>query len=123
MTNLRRSVSIWNINSFAEFFLQILGKYEHSYAQAMDDFRTERERFITELQQNIDYLRVIPSEANYLLCEVLPPHTPRELAVNLLKQHNILIKDCTSKCHAPYIRLAVRDTEDNNKLIAALKAL
>ena len=122
MTNLRRSVSIWNINSFAEFFLQILGKYERSYAQAMDDFRAERERFVAELQ-TIDCLRVIPSEANYLLCEVLPPHTPRELAINLLKQHNILIKDCTSKCYAPYIRLAVRDTEDNNKLIAALKAL
>ena len=122
MTNLRRSVSIWNINSFAEFFLQILGKYERSYAQAMDDFRAERERFVVELQ-TIDYLRVIPSEANYLLCEVLPPHTPRELAINLLKQHNILIKDCTSKCHAPYIRLAVRDTKDNNCLIEAFKTL
>ena len=122
MTNLRRSVSIWNINSFAEFFLQILGKYERSYAQAMDDFRIERERFVAELQ-TIDYLRVIPSEANYLLCKVLPPHTPRELAINLLKQHNILIKDCTSKCHAPYIRLAVRDTKDNNCLIEALKTL
>ncbi len=122
MTNLRRSVSIWNINSFAEFFLQILGKYERSYAQAMDDFRAERERFVAGLQ-TIDYLRVIPSEANYLLCEVLPPHTPRELAINLLKQHNILIKDCTSKCHAPYIRLAVRDTKDNNCLIEALKTL
>ena len=122
MTNLRRSVSIWNINSFAEFFLQILGKYERSYAQAMDDFRAERERFVAELQ-TIDCLRVIPSEANYLLCEVLPPHTPRELAINLLKQHNILIKDCTSKCHAPYIRLAVRDTKDNNCLIEALKTL
>ena len=122
MTNIRRSVSIWNINSFAEFFLQILGKYERSYAQAMDDFRIERERFVAELQ-TIDYLRVIPSEANYLLCEVLPPHTPRELAINLLKQHNILIKDCTSKCHAPYIRLAVRDTKDNNCLIEALKTL
>ena len=122
MTNLRRSVSIWNINSFAEFFLQILGKYERSYAQAMDDFRAERERFVAELQ-TIDYLRVIPSEANYLLCEVLPPHTPRELAINLLKQHNILIKNCTSKCHAPYIRLAVRDTKDNNCLIEALKTL
>ena len=122
MTNLRRSVSIWNINSFAEFFLQILGKYERPYQQAMDDFRTERTRFVRKLQ-SINYLRVVPSEANYLLCEVLPPHTPRELAIQLLKKYNILIKDCTSKCHAPYIRLAVRDTEDNNKLIAALKAL
>ena len=122
MTNIRRSVSIWNINSFGEFFLQILGKYERSYAEAMDVFRKERERYVDELQR-VEYLRVIPSEANYVLCEVLPPHTPRELAINLLKQHNILIKDCSSKCHGPYIRLAVRDTKDNDRLIEALKAL
>ena len=122
MANLRRSVSIWNINSFAEFFLQILGKYERPYQQAMDDFRSERTRFVSELQ-GINYLRIVPSEANYLLCEVLPPHTPRELAIQLLKKYNILIKDCTSKCHAPYIRIAVRDTKDNNQLIAALRTL
>lgn len=122
MANLRRSVSIWNINSFAEFFLQILGKYEKNYQQAMDDFRTERTRFVEQLQ-SVDYLRILPSEANYVLCEVLAPYTPRELAIQLLKKHNILIKDCTSKCQAPYIRLAVRDAQDNNQLIHALKAL
>ena len=120
MTNLRRAVSIWNINSFAEFFLQILGKYEKSYQEAMDTFRAERSRFVSALA-DISYLRVIPSEANYVLCEVLAPHTPRELAIRLLKDHNILIKDCSVKCHAPYIRLAIRDTKDNNQLIHALK--
>ena len=122
MTNLRRAVSIWNINSFAEFFLQILGKYEKSYQEAMNTFRAERNRFVSALA-DISYLRVIPSEANYVLCEVLAPHTPRELAIRLLKDHNILIKDCSVKCHAPYIRLAVRDTKDNDQLIQALKTL
>lgn len=120
MTNIRRSVSIWNINSFAEFFLQILGKYERCYQQAMEDFRAERNRFQKELSA-INFLRVIPSEANYFLCEVLNPHTPRELAAQLLKQHNILIKDCSSKCNGAYIRIAVRDTHDNNKLVEALR--
>ena len=122
MTNLRRAVSIWNINSFAEFFLQILGKYEKSYQEAMNTFRRERARMMAALAE-VSYLRVLPSEANYVLCEVLPPHTPRELAVQLLKKHSILIKDCTSKCHAPYIRLAIRNTKDNNLLIQALKTL
>ena len=122
MTNLRRAVSIWNINSFAEFFLQILGKYEKSYQEAMDTFRAERSHFVSTLA-DISYLRVIPSEANYVLCEVLAPHTPRELAIRLLKDHNILIKDCSVKCHAPYIRLAIRDTKDNNQLIHALKTV
>ena len=122
MQNIRRSVSIWNINSFGEFFLQILGKYEKNYLQAMDTFRAERLRYVEQLQ-TIDYLRVIPSEANYVLCEVLAPHTPRELAIHLLKKANILIKDCTSKCNAPFIRLAIRDTKDNNRLIETLKLL
>ena len=122
MTNLRRAVSIWNINSFAEFFLQILGKYEKSYQEAMDTFRAERSHFVSTLA-DISYLRIIPSEANYVLCEVLAPHTPRELAIRLLKDHNILIKDCSVKCHAPYIRLAIRDTKDNNQLIHALKTV
>lgn len=122
MTNLRRAVSIWNINSFAEFFLQILGKYEKSYLEAMNTFRRERARMMAALAE-VSYLRVLPSEANYVLCEVLQPHTPRELAVQLLKKHSILIKDCTSKCHAPYIRLAIRNTKDNNLLIQALKTL
>lgn len=120
MTHIRHTTPIWNINSFAEFFLQILGKYECAYLQAMDDFRTERIRFVEQLH-TIPYLRILPSQANYVLCEVLPPHTPRELAVRLLKQHNILIKDCSAKCHGNYIRLAVRNTEDNDRLLNALR--
>lgn len=120
LTHIRHTTPIWNINSFAEFFLQILGKYEQAYQQALDDFREERTRFVARLQ-TIPYLRILPSEANYVLCEVLPPHTPRELAVQLLKQHNILIKDCSTKCHGNYIRLAVRNTEDNDRLLNALR--
>ncbi|MCQ2311744.1 MAG: aminotransferase class I/II-fold pyridoxal phosphate-dependent enzyme, partial [Paludibacteraceae bacterium] len=122
MTGIRRSLPIWNINSFGEFFLQILGKYEKAYATAMDTFREERNRFVNGLQE-IDDLRVIPTQANYVLCEVKAPHSPRELAVQLLRDKQILIKDCSKKCAAPYIRLAVRDTKDNDKLIEALKAL
>lgn len=122
MTNIRRSLAIWNINSFGEFFLQILGKYEKVYQQAMEAFREERSRFVEQLK-GISWLRVLPTEANYVLCEVKAPHSPREVAIRLLKEKNILIKDCTNKCHAPYIRLAVRDTKDNDLLIEALKGL
>ena len=122
MSAVRSKLSIWNINSFGEFFMQILGKYEKPYKQAMDEFRAERSRFVAELQ-TIPYLRILPTEANYVLCEVKSSHSPRELAVRLLREHMILIKDCTNKCGAPFIRLAVRDTKDNNRLIEALKTL
>ena len=122
MVNLRREMSIWNVNSFGEFFLQILGKYEKAYAQAMDAFREERSHFVKGLE-NISYLRVIPSEANYVLCEVKERFTARELAVRLLREYGILIKDCSQKCKGNYIRLAVRNTNDNNQLLKALREL
>ena len=122
MMNLRREMSIWNINSFGEFFLQIIGKYEKVYAQAMDAFREERSHFVKALE-SVSYLRVLPSEANYVLCEVTERFTPRELAVRLLREYGILIKDCSQKCKGNYIRLAVRDTEDNNQLLKALREL
>ena len=122
MMNLRREMSIWNINSFGEFFLQIIGKYEKVYAQAMDAFREERSHFVKALE-SVSYLRVLPSEANYVLCEVTERFTPRELAVRLLREYGILIKDCSQKCKGNYIRLAVRDTDDNNQLLIALREL
>ena len=120
ITEIRKDVSIWNINSFAEFYLQIYSKYEKAYLHAMDLFRQERLRFITELQK-INYLRVIPSEANYVLCEITNSYTPSDLAQLLLNNFNILIKDCSSKCYGNYIRIAVRNTHDNQLLIDALK--
>ena len=122
MLNLRREMSIWNINSFGEFFLQIIGKYEKVYGQAMDAFREERSRFVSALEE-VPYLRVLPSEANYVLCEVKERYSPRELAVRLLREYGILIKDCSQKCKGNYIRLAVRDTDDNNQLLIALREL
>ena len=39
---------------------------------------------------------------------------------NFLIKYNILIKDLTSKVSSEFVRIAVRNTVENNKLIAAL---
>ncbi len=122
MTKLRIDMPIWNINSFAEFFMQIIGKYDKAYQYAMEDFRKERNRYIAELKK-IKWLRVLPSEANYVLCEISGELEPHTLAEKLLNEENILIKDCSKKCSGKYIRLAVRDTIDNNRLIETLNKL
>lgn len=122
MTNLRRAVPIWNTNAYAEFFLQILGKYEKAYQKALGEFRKERARFVQALQ-TVPYLRVLPSQANYVLCEVSGGHSSREVAVRLLQEYDILIKDAHQKCNGNFIRLAIRNEQDNNRLLAALQAL
>lgn len=121
LKQIKESISIWNINSFAEFYMQIYGKYEHKYIEACASFRNERERFINELRA-IPFLEVYPSQANYFLCKI-KEGTATELTKRLLDNHNILIKDCTGKSgfqDKEFIRIAVRDETDNNKLIEAL---
>ena len=124
LSEIKKDLSIWNINSFAEFFMQIYSKYTADYNTATEKFRKERKRFYNALQE-IPFLRVIPSQANYFLCEVLPPYTSHGITLSLL-QSNILIKDCSKKKgfnERSYIRLAIRDSKDNNSLIEAFKRL
>lgn len=124
IAQLKREVAIWNINSFGEFYMQIYEKYHNDYLKACELFREERKLFFEELKQ-VPFLRVIPSQANYFLCELqTEKFTSKELAIRLLSDHEILIKDCSGKSafsHSNYIRLAVRDRDDNHKLVEALK--
>ena len=122
---VKKDVSIWNLNSFAEFFMQIYTKHEADYIKAAEKFRKEREVFRQELK-SVPFLRVFDSESNYFLCEVLPPYESYALAVRLLNEHNILIKDCSTKkvfAGRSYIRVAIRNREDNRRLVEALKTL
>ena len=120
---IKKDVAIWNINSFAEFYMQIYGKYEKDYARACDRFRDERAIFYDELK-DVPNLKVFPSEANYFLCELTGKLTAHELTLKLMRNYNILIKDCSSKKGFPegkqYIRLAIRDRKDNHSLSEAL---
>ena len=121
----KKDVAIWNINSFAEFYMQIYSKYEVDYHAACHKFQAERRRFFA-LLQSIPFLRVIPSEANYFLCEVLPPFTSHGLVATLLKHHNILLKDCSTKRAFDgrnYVRIAIRNRQDNERLVTALASI
>ena len=122
---MKHDVSIWNINSFAEFYMQIFGKYQKDYDRACQKFIAERERFMARLT-DIPFLRVIPSQANYFLCQVTEKYTSEELTRRLLMDFNILIKDCDNKDglkNKNYVRIAVRDQKDNDTLVEALKTL
>lgn len=122
---IKKDVSIWNLNSFAEFFMQIYSKYEGEYVKSASKFQEER-IWLKEHLQDIPYLKVFESESNYFLCKVLPPYNSHALAVELLEKHNILIKDCSPKKvfnGKDYIRVAIRNRSDNERLISALRSI
>lgn len=121
IAKLKKDVAIWNINSFGEFYLQIAEKYQKDYVQALALIKQERRRFQNALAQ-IPGLRVIPSQANYVMVELTAGHSSRTLTRQLLVKHNLFIKDLSAKMQGgQYLRLAVRNTADNDKLVAALK--
>lgn len=126
IARIKKEVSIWNLNSFAEFFMQIYNKHEKDYQRACAKFVAERDSFEKQLR-TIPFLRVMPSQANYFLCEVLPPFKASEIVIYMLKQHNILTRDCSLKPgldpNKQYMRIAVRNHEDNMRLVNGLLAV
>lgn len=122
---MKKDVAIWNINSFAEFYLQIFEKYKSNYESALAQFKEVRDEYTASLEA-IQNLRVIPSQANYVMCESTGNVTSTALAETLLDKYNILIKDLSQKKGfngKSYIRLAVKTPQENELLVSALKAI
>ena len=121
IAKMKKDVAIWNINSFGEFYMQIEEKYRRDYFIALEKLRAERTRFQKELR-TIRGIRVIPSQANFVMVELADDISPKALLKRLLIKHNLLIKELTTKTNGRnYLRLAVRNTDDNDVLIRALR--
>ena len=119
---VKQHLSIWNINSFGEFFLQIAEKYKSDYSAACRKIAAERERFFAALKK-IPFLKPYPSDANFILCAVKAPYTANKLMMKLWTSAKCLIKDCSTKKGfdgAQYVRLAVRNRDDNDVMIRTL---
>ena len=124
IASFKKDVSIWNINSFAEFYLQIEEKYRKDYAAALEKIKAVRAEFVRGLN-SVPYLRVIPSQANFVTAQVLAPHSSKELTIACL-ENDLIIKDLSEKegfDGKQYIRLAVRSTQDNARLLEVLRAI
>jgi histidinol-phosphate/aromatic aminotransferase/cobyric acid decarboxylase-like protein len=117
---LKKDVAIWNINSFAEFYMQIAEKYKKDYLASLARIGEAREKFLAQIRA-VPYIKAFDSEANYIMCELTDGRKSRKIAEDLLEEH-ILIKDLTGKIGngKQYIRLAVRTEEENTKLVEAL---
>lgn len=125
IAKMKKSVSIWNINSFAEYFMQMFPKYRDDYKIACDKFIETRKDFEKQLKL-IPFIKVMPSQANYFFLDVLPPFKPKQLCSILLDKYNILASACLAKKGIEqnrYMRIAVRNHSDNVKLIKALTDL
>ena len=123
LAKLRKALPIWNINSFGEYFLQIMGKYEKAYRRAQQQFVAVRQRFEARLRA-IRSVTVFPTQANYFLLSLPDSLKASEIVKALLQQAHILIKDCSTKPGFEghqMVRVAIRQDDENMRLADALQ--
>lgn len=122
---LRKAVTIWNINSFGEFFLRVAPKYATEYASSCRRLADERTLFHRDLN-TIPGISARPSSANFVLARLAPEVGAREVASSLLAGFDLLVKPFSGRVgleDGEYLRFAVRTSEDNRRLVAALRAV
>lgn len=122
LKKIRDLMQVWNINSFAEYYLQIYNLYEKTYLSSCDKIASERTRMIKELHK-IDGIKVYDSEANYVMID-LKNVSSYDFCVKMLDRYNILIKDLSSKNYfygKNFVRIAIRSKEENDILIKAAR--
>lgn len=123
INKIKTNIPIWNINSFAEYFLQIIDKYRNDFILSCNKLIKNRKLFIKQLMK-INNIIVYPTEANFILCKIDIKNFNMEDFLNKMIDNNFLIKNCTNKKglnNGYYIRIAVKTTKENNMLLKTMK--
>jgi histidinol-phosphate/aromatic aminotransferase/cobyric acid decarboxylase-like protein/choline kinase len=122
MTFVGDRIPIWNMNSLAEFTLEIVLKHRNILAQSFGETIRDRQAFAAALANLPGVEQVFPSQANFLLVRMKPGVSGGALSEELLRRQAILIKDISSKFAdgRTYLRFAVRLPPENMRLVAAL---
>ena len=122
LQKINDNLPVWNINSFAEYFLQIISIYKKDYVIGCNKIKEERNRFYNELIK-LKELEVYKSEANYFMIK-LNKGKADELAEYLLDNKKILIKVLNGKNgfdNKEYIRIAIKSKEENDYLTSCIR--
>ncbi|RXH56907.1 pyridoxal phosphate-dependent aminotransferase [Granulicella sibirica] len=116
---LTRNVPPWPVTTLATEGV-IAALADQAYAQATITLNRTRR---TQLESALKTLNIptTRSSANYLLLK-LSTQSPEQLWEHLIQQHGIVLRLCTNYESLPptYFRAAVRNEQDNARLIAAL---
>lgn len=123
LQNFKSMIPIWNMNSIAEFYMEIILKNKRDLNKSFIRTKNDRFEFIQVLRNSNYFDEVYESEADFILVRKAKIKSSSELVKYLLSNHLIYIKDVSSKMvdnQNNYYRIAVRKPEENNRLIDAI---
>lgn len=118
---------IWNLSAPAEWFLEVMLKFRNEWEASLRRSIDDREAFAVDLARSPAVDRVYPSGGNFLLVRLVgsDPGLGARIRKRLLAEHRIEVKDVSSRMGTghPYLRLAVRQADDNARLLSALESI
>ena len=117
-----RDIPIWNMNSLAEYFLEIILRHRQSLELSYEKTMADREIFCAQLSTLSVVQAVYPSGGNFVLVK-WHSDAPIDLEETLLSTANLYIKKLTKMTGGRYSRLAVRLPHENTLLIDAIKQI
>lgn len=125
LEGVNKRLPIWNLNSVAEYFLELLLKFRPELEASIASTIADREQLRAGLLALGGVADVWRSGGNFLLVRL---HGDSGLAgrirTGLLTDAAINVKDVTARFpdNFPRLRLGVRRPEDNERLLSALEA-
>ena len=124
VNKLRQHKIPWSVNSLAQIAGEIALK-DRYYFKATQFIIEKERRFLNTQFKKIKGLKAYPSVANFLLLKIERDKiSANDLTKRLLKE-GILVRDCTNfrNLNNKFIRVAVRNRKENQKLIVALREI
>jgi threonine-phosphate decarboxylase len=121
---LKRVIMPWSVNSLAMFAAAEAVK-DTEFIQKSRLLISKSKRQMLEMFKTVPWLKIYPSETNFLLIEIIQEElTSTQLAEGLAKK-GLLIRDCKDfdGLNNRFFRVTVRRPEENRKLVEQIKSL
>ncbi|WP_434975635.1 pyridoxal phosphate-dependent aminotransferase [Streptomyces mesophilus] len=119
---VRAALPKWNLNSFAETVVFLLGRYRSAYGTSLRQVCRDRQEMQWHLSR-LPGLTVYPSQGNFLYVRLPEGVDGAALRDQLLTAHGVLIRECGNKIGSSsrFLRLVVRPQHDVQRLLAGLE--
>jgi threonine-phosphate decarboxylase len=118
---MRARLPFWNVNGLAAYVLKTMMCFKVEYQASFARVAADRV-YMTERLSTVPALTIYPSRANFLFIELPDGVSGRKLRDQLLKNHGLMVRECSNKTGASeqYLRLAVQSRAAVDVLVSAL---
>jgi threonine-phosphate decarboxylase len=120
---LKKGQVPWSVNSLAMFAAET-AVADEAFIEKSRAFVFRSKKQLQKMLQEIRWLKVYPSEANFFLCEIKKANLTSTQLKEALERKGVLIRDCSNfeGLNNKFFRVAVKTPRENKKLVELLNS-